>query len=108
VKSKNLKFDPSQNGTSTAQLIVAAASLNQDGTILASKTQTVTLIAYSSNPEKLPEVASQFPFILRVPHKTRTVRVIVQEGDGGRIGSAEINRKTLHAAPATKSTDGPA
>ena len=108
VKSKNLKFDPSQNGTSTAQLIVTAASLNQDGTILASKTQTVTLIAHSSNAEKLPEVASQFPFILRVPHSTRTVRVIVQEEDGGRIGSAEINRKTPHAAPATKSENGPA
>ncbi len=108
VKSRNLTFDPSQNGTSTARLVVTAASLNQYGNILASRTQNVTLIAHSSDSTNLPEVASQFPFTLRVPHKTRTVRVIVQEEDGGRIGSAEINRKTLHAAPATKSENGPA
>jgi len=59
-------------------------------------------------PTNLPQVASQFPLILRVPHETRTVRVIVQEEDGGRIGSAEIDRKTLHAAPARKSDNGPA
>ena len=108
VKSKNLKFDPSQNGTSTARLIVAAASPNQDGTILALRTQTITLIAHSSDSTNLPQLASQFPLILRVPHETRTVRVIVQEEDGGRIGSAEIDRKTLHAAPARKSDNGPA
>jgi VWFA-related protein len=107
VKSKNLKFDPSQNGTSTARLVVAAASLNQDGKILASRTQTITLIAHSSDPVNLPEVASQFPFILRIPHKTSTVRVIVQQQEGGRIGSAEINRTALLAAPATNSTSSP-
>jgi len=45
LKSKNLTFEPSEDGKGVAQLIVAAASLNQYGNILASRTQTVTLIA---------------------------------------------------------------
>jgi VWFA-related protein len=100
VKSKNLRFEPSEDGTGIAQLIVAAASLNQYGNILASRTQTVTLVAHSLDPAKLPEVASRFPFMLRVPRKTRRVRVIIQAVDG-RIGSAEIDRKTIDAAPVT-------
>jgi VWFA-related protein len=102
VKSKNLKFEPSEDGTAMAQLIVAAASLNQYGNILASRTQTVTLVAHSQDPAKLPDVASRFPLTLRVPRKTRRVRVIIQALDDGRIGSAEIDQKTLDAAPATE------
>jgi hypothetical protein len=44
LKSKNLTFEPSEGGKGIAQLIVAA-SLNQYGNILASRTQTVTLVA---------------------------------------------------------------
>jgi hypothetical protein len=100
LKSKNLTFEPSEGGKGIAQLIVAAASLNQYGNILAPRTQTVTPAAHSLNPAQLPEVASPFPFTLRVPRKTRRVRVIIQAEDGGRLGSAEIDRKTVDAAPA--------
>lgn len=102
VKSKNLRFEPSEDGTGVAQLIVTAASLNQYGNILASRIQTVTLVAHSMDSTKLPDVASRFPFALRVPRKTRRVRVIIQAVDDGRIGSAEMDRKTLDAAPATE------
>jgi hypothetical protein len=82
-------------------LIVAAASLNQYGSILASKTETITLLAHASQPTHLPEIASQFAMVLRVPRKTRRVRVILEADDGGRIGSAELDRKTIDVAPAT-------
>lgn len=101
VKSKNLRFEPAPDGTGIAQLIVAAASLNQHGNILASSTHTVTLVAHSLDPAKLPDIASRFPFMLRVPRKTHRVRVIIQSADDGRIGSAEIDRKAIDAAPAT-------
>ena len=102
VKSKNLRFEPSEDGTGVAQLIVTAASLNQYGNILASRIQTVTLVAHSPDPTKLPDVASRFPFMLRVPRKTRRVRVIIQAVDDGRIGSAELDRRAIEAAPATE------
>jgi VWFA-related protein len=99
LKSKNLTFEPSDDGKGVAQLIVAAASLNKYGNILASRTQTVTLVAHSLYPAQLPEVASQFPFMLRVPRTTQRMRVIIQAEERGRLGSAEIDRKTIDAAP---------
>lgn len=106
LKSANVSFQPADDGKSMAKLIVAAASLNQYGNILASKTETVTLLANSMHPAHLPDVVSQFPVILRVPRRTRRVRVILEVADGGRIGSAELNRKTIEAAPVT-ATPGP-
>jgi len=100
LKSKNLMFEPSDDGRSVAQLIAIAASLNQYGDILASRTQAVTLVAHSLDPAKLPDVASRFPFAVRVPRKTRRVRLILQAVDGGRLGSAEIDRNGIDAAPA--------
>jgi VWFA-related protein len=101
LKSKNLTFESSDDGKGIAQLVVAAASLNKNGSILALKTQTVTLVAHSLNPTELPEIASRFPIELRVPRKTRKVRVIVQAEAGGRLGSTEIDRKSIDIAPAT-------
>jgi VWFA-related protein len=100
LKSKNLTFEPSDEGKSAARLIVAAASLNQYGRILASQMKTITLLAHSQDLAQLPDVASRFPLLLRVPRKTRRVRVIIQAEDGGRLGSAELDRKTIDAAPA--------
>jgi len=99
LKSKNLTFDRADDGRGVAQLIVTAASLNQYGNILASKLHTVTLIAHSLDPAQLPQAASRFPLILRVPRKTRRVRLIIQAEDGGRLGSAEIDRKKIDTAP---------
>jgi hypothetical protein len=99
LKSRNVTFEPSDDGRGVAQPIVAAASLNKYGNILASRTQSVTLVAHSLDPAQLPEVASQFPFTLRVPRKTQRVRVIIQAEERGRLGSAEIDRKTIDAAP---------
>lgn len=102
LKSKNLTFEPSEDGKGVAQLMATAASLNKYGNILAWRTQPVTLVAHSLDPAKLPDVASRFPFMLRVPRKTSRVRVIIQADDGGREGSAEIDRKTIDVAPATE------
>lgn len=101
LKSKNVAFQPADNGTSTANLTVAAASLDQYGNILAWRTDTNTLVAHSTNPTNLPDVLSRFSLTLHVPRKTTRVRVIIHAEDGGRIGSAELDRKTLDSAPAT-------
>lgn len=36
---------------------------------------------------------------LRVPPKTQTVRVVVQNGENGLSGAVELDSKTLDAAP---------
>jgi hypothetical protein len=100
LKSKGLMFEPTQDGRNLAQLTATAASLSQYEDILASRTQTVELVTHTSDPAKLAGVVSRFPYSVRVPRKTRRVRLILQDNDSGRLGSAEIDRNALDAAPA--------
>jgi hypothetical protein len=100
LKSKYLTFLPADDGKDAAKLIVTAASLNEDGRIVASKVETATLLAHDSAP--LPEVVSRFQLIVRVPRQTRRVRVVMEDQDGGRIGAADLDRKTIEAAPASE------
>ena len=72
LKSKNVTFLPADDGKSAAKLIVVAASHNDDGRIVASKVETATLLAHDS--ARLPEVASRFQLVIRVPRRTRRVR----------------------------------
>jgi len=102
LKSKNLTFLPTKDGKDAANLIVAAASLNEDRTILASRTQGAALLSATEDPSRLPEVVSRFQLTIRVPRKTKSVRVVMEDQDGGRIGAADLDRKTIDAAPATE------
>jgi len=96
LKSKNLTFLPSDDGRDAANLIVAVASLSRDGTVLASRTEAITLVTTDST--RLPEVVSRFPLIIRLPRKNQSVRVVMEDEHGGRIGSADLDRKTIDAA----------
>jgi VWFA-related protein len=101
LKSKNVAFQPADNdGKRDAKLILAAASLNEDARIVTSKVETVTLLAHDA--ARLPEVASRFQLTIRIPRKTKRVRVVMEDQDGGRIGAADLDRKTIAAAPATE------
>jgi VWFA-related protein len=102
LKSKNLNFLPKDDGKDAANLIVAAASLDEDRTILASKTERATLLSATEDSSRLPEVVSRFQLTIRVPRKTKSVRVVIEDQDGGRIGAADLDRRTIDAALTTE------
>ncbi len=102
LKSKSLIFLPTDDGKDAADLTVAAASLNEDRSIQAAKTEVVTLRSTTEDPNQLPEVATRFQLTIRVPRKTKSVRVAIEDQDGGRIGAAELDRRTIDAAPASE------
>ena len=103
LRSKNVTFVPTDDGKRTANLILAAASLNTDQRILASRIHTLTLLTQDMRP--LPDVVSSFQLTIPVPRKTRRVRVVIENEDGGRIGTADLDRKTIDAAPATPTSE---
>jgi hypothetical protein len=89
------------NGESKASVLVGAASRTDQGEILASKLERVTLTTLSQDAAKLAVGMARVHVALRVPAKTRNVRVVMQSGDGGRIGAADLSRAAIDAAPAT-------
>jgi len=100
LNSKNLTFQPTEDGKSAATLILAAASLDNDRNVLASRTETLTVQSNTPDPRPLSPVTSSMKLAIRVPRKTQSVRVVVQDEDGERMGAAELDSKTIAAAPA--------
>jgi hypothetical protein len=99
LKSGNIVWQPADNGKSTTNLTLAAASLNDDRSVLAGKLETVEVTAATQDATRLPETLTRLPVRLRVPPKTRSVRVAVQTAGDDRIGAVEIDSKTLNSAP---------
>ncbi len=99
LHSRNLDFLPTENGKDSVPLTVAAASLNNGRSILASRIVRTTLTTTTQDLARLPAVVSHFPVVVPYPKRTRTIRIVVEDQNGGRIGTAELDRKSIDAAP---------
>jgi hypothetical protein len=100
LKAKNLDWLPGEDGRSSANLILAAVSLNGDSNILASRMERVTVFSATQDPTRLAESVTRLPLTLRIPRKTKSVRVLMETEQGGRIGAADLERKAIDSAPA--------
>ncbi len=105
LKSNNLTWVPTANGKNAARFTFAAVSLNKYQTVMASMISSLTLIANTDDLKRLPEVVSRIQLTIRTPRKTQSVRVVMLAEDGGRMGAADIDRKTIDAAPASPTRD---
>ena len=83
LKSKNITLLPTDDGKDTAKFTLAAASLKNDRSILAWKTENVTLVPTAPLPYRLAEVVSRFQLTINVPRKTQSLRVVLENQDGG-------------------------
>jgi hypothetical protein len=100
VKSANLGWEPTEGGRSTTRLMVAAASLNDDRSMLASKVENLTVSAPTGDTIRSANAVTRISLVVRVPRKTRDVRVVVETVNGGRMGAADLDRKMMDAAAA--------
>ena len=101
LKSKNLTWQPGDNGKSNADLTLAAVSLTGHRDIVASKLERVVLSAGTQDPVRLTDVVTRFSFTMRIPRQAQSVRIVAETEEGGRIGAIELNRKAIDAMPAT-------
>jgi VWFA-related protein len=102
VKTHNLSWQPAMDGSSTATLTLAAVSLSNRRDILASRMDGVTVARTPQQTQENADTAiARLPVKMRLPRKTKAVRVVIEAGDGGRIGSVEFDHSLLDAAPAT-------
>ena len=101
LRAQDLNWLPIENGMSRVDLIVAAASLNDYRDVLTSRLQGMQVTATTKN---LTHLASEdtvaMTFTLRIPKKAKSVRVVMETENGERIGTAEVSRKAIDAAPA--------
>jgi hypothetical protein len=75
-------------------------SLSGDNSILASKLERVTVWSAAQDPTRRPVSVTSLPLTVRIPRKTKSVRVLMETEQGGRIGAANLERKTIDSATA--------
>jgi VWFA-related protein len=99
IRSKNLDFLPDESGKNSDHLFIAAASLDGSRRLLAWRIQRGRLETATTDPSKLPYVAAEIPITVPFPRKAKTVRIVIEDENGGRIGSAEIDKGFIDNAP---------
>jgi VWFA-related protein len=107
LKSRNINWQPQENGTSTAQLLLGAAALSSRRDVLASKLESLNVKAGTQDPARLQVLSSRLPVTVRYPRKAQGVRVVVETADSGRMGALELDRKAIAAAPEAPTPEPP-
>lgn len=95
-----LDWSPTDDGKSQADVLIVVASKNKYQTVLASRMQRVRVTSSLSDTEKLRHHVTHWTTTVRLPKHTHQIRVVMETEAGGRLGSAEVNRTALDAAPA--------
>ena len=107
VRAKDLKFLPDEAGRNLDHLLVAAASLDAPRRMLSWRVEGSTATTSSTDPAKLRNLAMGIPITVPFPRKAKTIRIVVEDEDGGRIGSAEIDRSFIDNAPEAPTPNPP-
>ena len=107
LTGKNLGWLPIDAGKSTTTLIVGATSLSRRKDVLASHFESLTYMAGTQDPSRLAKNITRVTVTLQVPRKTQNVRAVVQAEEGGQLGTADVDRQMLDAAPATQTPSPP-
>jgi VWFA-related protein len=99
LKSKHLDFLPDESGKGSVHLLIAAASLDASRRLLSMRVERIALETTLTDHSHLPVVASRTPITVGLPRRARTLRLVVEDEDSGRIGADEIDRAFVENAP---------
>jgi VWFA-related protein len=105
LKSTHLRWQAADDGRSAANITVGAVSLSKRRDILASRLQELTIFSNSQDPARLAKSNTLVTVTVPVPRHTDRVRVLIRAQDGGRIGTVDLDHKTLAVAPANPSPE---
>jgi VWFA-related protein len=99
LKSTHLRWQPTADGHSSADITVAAVSLSKQRDILASRLRRLTVFSDSQDAARL--AASETPVAITVPlpPQTQSLRLIILAQAGGETGTLEVAHKVLAGAP---------
>jgi hypothetical protein len=99
LKSTHLRWQPTSDGRSTADITVAAVSLSKQRDILASRMRRLTIFSNSQDPAGLAASETPVTITVPVPRHTESVRMIILAQDGGQTGILELGQEVLASAP---------
>ena len=101
VQAKNIHWESTEDGKSTANLILVAVSFSSTRMVLASKLQGIAFSATTQDQAALAGLSLKTSITLRVPNNTRSIRIAAQTEDGGSIGATDLNRQAIDSLSTT-------
>ena len=101
VQSKNIHWETSDDGKSTANLILLAVSFSSTHQICASKLEGIAFAVTTQDPVALAHLSLRASITLRLPWNARSIRIAGQTEDGGSIGAVDLNRQALESISVT-------
>jgi hypothetical protein len=99
LSSRNIDSQPTDDGKSSADMLLAIASLSGSSDFLASRLESFMAIANNQDATRVAKTLGYFPVKIRIPRRTQSVRVVIEAAGNGRTGAVELNRKTIDNAP---------
>jgi hypothetical protein len=101
LSPRNLDWQPGDDGKSSLTLLLAAASLSGNRDFLASRVESFMVTENNQDASRLARAEARLQVTIRIPRKTQSLRVVVQTAGNGRMGTVELDRKTIDNAPET-------
>jgi VWFA-related protein len=101
LKSPHLNWQPMEKGTSMVKVILGVVTLDGERRVVASKYGVMTPGAATQDPNLLAREVVSVPLTMPIARPTRSVRVVMGTDDGVWMGSVEVDRQAIEAAPAT-------
>lgn len=98
IDPSHLSWEEQPDGRHVAAVTLAAVSLNGRRTFLSSIVRALGIEGPAASWETAP--IEPFHVVLRIPSKMREVRVVVADDETQALGSVDLSRKTIDAAPA--------
>jgi VWFA-related protein len=103
LSDRKLHWQATEDGKSSTTVIVSATSRSGREELLASRIAKFYLLAASQDAEKLAGAKPTVKITLPIPRDTKNVRLALATEGGERIGSVDVDRKTIDAAPVAPS-----
>lgn len=98
LKPQDLVWRKTEDGKSSIDLIVAGVCLNGRRDVLSSNVEEITLQVNTQDSNRLANLVLNPKLPLTIPHRTASVRVVIENQTGGQMGAAEVDRTTLDDA----------
>jgi hypothetical protein len=103
LNDQKLHWQAAEDGKSSTTVIVTAVSRSGHEDVLAMRVAKFYLLAASQDAEKLAGAKPEVKMTLPIPRDTKNVRLALATEGGERIGSVDVDRKTIDAAPVAPS-----
>ena len=100
MQDKNLSWLATPDGKNQARVMAAVVSTGKDGKALASRIQSYGIVTPLQDPVLRNALISPLPISVRFPRKAQTLRIVVENEDGGRMGTIDVAHQTILDAPA--------